>query len=204
MQTFLFKFFSFDALGHAVLQILNNFFRQPESTCNTLPLWYPCWGSSKVLQLPCTQITFSWKLFSFPIFFTSERSLKHPKAGKTSLFQTVIQMSLQHLMRVMIIVLSMVSRVTQLQYSSCLRHLQHEIVTQWIPNCGASSKKLHPLWEYNFRQRKFPTFFSKCRYWTHSQSLHIEAFEFWFFSIRRLKSVCKETISHPIFLCNWR
>lgn len=38
MQTFLFKFFSFDALGHAVLQILNNFFRQPESMSNAPPL----------------------------------------------------------------------------------------------------------------------------------------------------------------------
>lgn len=164
----------------------------------------PAGAHQKSCSCLAHKLLFHENYFLFLFFFTSERSLKHPKAGKTSLFQTVIQMSLQHLMRVMIIVLSMVSRVTQLQYSSCLRHLQHEIVTQWIPNCGASSKKLHPLWEYNFPQRKFPTFFSKCRYWTHSQSLHIEAFEFWFFSIRRLKSVCKETISHPIFLCNWR
>lgn len=155
MQTFLFKFFSFDALGHAVLQILNNFFRQPESMSNAPPLWYPWWGSSKVLHLLWMQITFSWKLFFF--------SLQKPCDSDV----TAISIESYGLN----IALLSVSLVTHLYYNPCLRPPS---MKQWLNEnttvgCPQSStqtnrgeKKLHPVVRIQFPQG---TSFSESIYW---------------------------------------
>lgn len=140
MQTFLFEFFPFDALGHAILQILNNFFRQPESMSNASPLWYPWWGSSKVLHLLWMQITFSWKLFSVFFFFFS---LQKPcDSDVTAVSNESYGLN---------IALLSVSLVTHLCYNPYLRPALYETVTPWKHSCGVSSK------QYSDQQRRKET-----------------------------------------------